>query len=83
MTNVTTMLRGEMLRLADADGRLIRVQAGRLWITQEGEGADHIVEAGQTFTIGKPGVTLVAALRPSAFQYLGEAVSLPLQLAAA
>ncbi len=83
MTNLTTMLRGEMLRLADAHGRLIRVQAGRLWITQDGEGTDHIVEAGQTFTIGKPGVTLITALRPSALQHLGEAVSLPLQLAAA
>lgn len=83
MTNITKMLRGEMLRLADADGRLIRVQAGRLWITQEGERADHIVEPGQTFSIGKPGVTLITALRPSSFQYLGEPVGLPLQLAAA
>ena len=63
-----TMMRGELLRLSDAAGCTLRVQAGRLWVTEEDAGVDHIVEPGQAFTAGKGGATVVSALKPSAFR---------------
>lgn len=64
-----TLARGEMLRLRNAAGSSIHVDAGRLWITQENEGVDYIVEAGETFVVCMGGVTLVTALRPSALAH--------------
>lgn len=54
-STLMTMIRGELLRLSDAAGCTLRVQAGRLWVTEEGAGADHIVEPGQAFTVYKGG----------------------------
>lgn len=58
---------GKFARLDDAAGKVIHVMRGRLWITQEKEGVDHLVEAGDSFTISARGLTLVGALRPSVF----------------
>ena len=58
---------GKFARLDHAAGKVIHVMRGRLWITQEKEGVDHLVEAGDSFTISARGLTLVGALRPSIF----------------
>lgn len=67
-TVLISMARGELLRLREAAGQLIRLDAGRLWITQEDEGVDYVVEPGETFRVRAGGVTLVSALRESALQ---------------
>lgn len=59
--------KGEFARLDDAVGKVIHVMRGRLWITQEGEGIDHVVELGESFTVSAAGRTLVGAVRPSVF----------------
>jgi hypothetical protein len=46
-------------------GHVINVRAGRLWITQERDFTDYIVEAGGTFVMRPGGRTLAGALAPS------------------
>jgi hypothetical protein len=41
---------------------------GALWITQEQSTSDVLLEAGESFVIDQPGLTLVMALRPSNLQ---------------
>ena len=63
-----TMARGGLLRLKEAAGQRIRVQAGRLWVTHENEGVDYVVETGDMFIVRAGGLTLVTALRASALR---------------
>lgn len=42
---------------------------GRVWITQENDLRDYVIEAGQAFMITQPGLVLVRALRPSHIGY--------------
>ena len=57
----------EFARLDNAAGKVIHVMRGRLWITQENEAADHVLEAGSSFTVSARGRTLVGALQRSVF----------------
>jgi len=50
------------LPLVRARGARVRSVRGMLWITQEGDATDHIVNAGEDFVVSRDGVTLVAAL---------------------
>ena len=70
-----SMARGELLRLKEAAGQVIRLDAGRLWITHEDEGIDYLVEPGESFRVRASGLTLVGALRPSALQVWSPAAS--------
>ena len=49
------------LPLAQARGARVRSLRGTLWITQEGDREDHLVRAGESFTVERNGVTLVSA----------------------
>ena len=53
---------GNSLRLHDALGLSIRAVRGVLWITQEGDGRDHIVGLAERFVIGHAGLTIVSAV---------------------
>lgn len=48
------------LRLAP--GASLRVMAGTAWITDDGGRADIVLDAGQTYTCGRDGKALVAAI---------------------
>ena len=50
------------LPLEQARGARVRSMRGMLWITQEGDPEDHIVNAGEDFYVSRGGTTLVAAL---------------------
>jgi hypothetical protein len=50
------------LPLTDAYGARVRSLRGTLWITQEGDSADHLVGAGEDFTVNRDGMTLVTAV---------------------
>ena len=63
-----SVARGEIVRLNDAAGSVIRVREGLLWITQDGESADHLLPAGTSFRIERRGLTLVSALRCTRLQ---------------
>ena len=56
---------GEVITLDDAAGVRIHARAGTVWVTEEGDPTDHIVDAGNAFIIESPGRTLVQALAPS------------------
>jgi len=50
------------LPLDEARGARVHSVRGTLWITQQGDGEDHIVRAGEDFLVNRDGTTLVAAL---------------------
>jgi hypothetical protein len=58
--------RGKVAGLQDARGTLLRVETGIVWITQDGANEDVCLSAGESFHIGRDGLTLVSALGRSA-----------------
>ena len=59
------MTRGSVLRIEDGRDRLIYVWEGALWITQEGDGRDLYVAAGDSFRLDRNGIALAQATRRS------------------
>jgi hypothetical protein len=58
--------RGGVLRIAaDRQPHVIDVFEGEVWLTQDGDPRDVILEAGETFRFDGDGLTLVQAFRPS------------------
>jgi hypothetical protein len=54
--------KGQTAHLRDALGIEIRVTEGRLWLTQERDAQDHVIETGGTFRIDRPGVVILTPL---------------------
>lgn len=54
--------KGQTVRLREALGIEIRVTEGRLWLTQEPDRQDHVIETGGSFRIDQPGVVILTAL---------------------
>jgi hypothetical protein len=50
------------LRLADAAGTTLKSRCGTLWITQCGDGTDHIIEPGHAFVLDRNGLSLVCSM---------------------
>jgi hypothetical protein len=57
------MPRGSSLRIDDGAGILVRVRWGGAWLTQEADGRDHYLSAGEGFRLDRGGAALVTALR--------------------
>lgn len=57
--------RRDTLILEAARGALVRCVEGLLWITQDGDRADHIVGAGDSFRVDRDGSVIVQATRPA------------------
>jgi hypothetical protein len=53
----------------DRRGDVISCVNGSLWITQENDLKDYIVETGRNFWVTKPGTVVVQALDDSRFKY--------------
>jgi hypothetical protein len=53
----------------DRRGDRISCRNGVLWITQEGDLKDYILEAGRDFWVTKPGSVVVQALADARFRY--------------
>jgi hypothetical protein len=68
---LTDLATGSMLRLPDAQGRVVVAFEGCVWITQEGDPSDVVLDGGQSFCVDRQGLTLVQALRPSKLMVLG------------
>ncbi|HUI99606.1 MAG TPA: DUF2917 domain-containing protein [Usitatibacter sp.] len=62
---VLELAEGQVVTLVDAEGTRILPQRGQVWITQEGDREDHIVAAGETLVVVRPGRTIVQALEPA------------------
>ncbi len=48
--------------------RVLLCLQGELWITQEGDGRDYLLAAGQMFIVTRPGLVVVQALQPARVQ---------------
>lgn len=59
----TPLRKGEILRLGRAQGNRVEVLAGSVWLTIDDDPRDLVLEAGEGFTIDRPGEALVSALR--------------------
>lgn len=58
----------QLLSLDEAIGARLTATRGTLWVTQDGDGADHILQAGESLVVRQAGRTLVMALGgPAAF----------------
>lgn len=53
----------------DRRGDVIRCVDGALWITQEGDLKDYVLESGKDFWVTRPGAVVVQALDHSHFKY--------------
>lgn len=53
--------RGQIVKLRDAVGSTIGAREGTVWITEENNRRDIVLEPGACFRIGHPGLTLVHA----------------------
>lgn len=56
-----TLASRELLRLRDSKGCTVRVDAGHVWVTEEGKLRDAVLEPGALYTIGHQGLTLLNA----------------------
>ena len=63
---------GELLSVESGRGRCLVVFAGKVWITQEGDIGDYIIDAGESFTFDRHGMALIEALQPARMALLGE-----------
>jgi hypothetical protein len=53
----------------DRRGDRISCLNGSLWVTQEGDLKDYLLDSGQNFWVTRPGTVVVQALRNSQFKY--------------
>ncbi len=64
--------RDELIRLeGDVAGRVISCRKGILWLTQTGNPGDHLIRAGEDFSIDQSGMVLVSALEESLYTVSG------------
>ena len=54
-----------LVAIRDGQGTRIVCHAGSLWITQECDVKDAVITAGESFTVNRPGLTLVTGLSAS------------------
>jgi hypothetical protein len=62
---VLSLTTGQVVTLDDAVGTSICAQSGVVWVTEEGNGTDHIVHPGECHIVNRVGRTLVQALQPA------------------
>ena len=62
---LTDLTAGSILRLHDGQGLAVVVFEGLVWITQSGDRRDIVLAAGESFSVDRPGLTLVQAFRDS------------------
>jgi hypothetical protein len=62
---------GDLLNLDDARGTTIRVRRGQVWVTQDGDLADHVLDAGAAWAVERNGRTIVQAQRGTIVELTG------------
>jgi hypothetical protein len=65
--SIITITCNRLACLQDARGLRLRVESGRVWITESGSSADVCLDAGESFTVTRDGLTVVTACRPQPF----------------
>lgn len=69
----TELAAGAIHRVADGAGTTIAVVRGRVWITQESDPSDRVIDAGESFRLDRPGLALVQALADASLLILDSA----------
>lgn len=64
-TAVLELQPGQIITLDDAEGTSIRARCGTVWITEEGEQDDFVLNAGDNRIVAKSGRTLIQAIHTS------------------
>jgi Protein of unknown function (DUF2917) len=64
----TTIPKGRTLQIQDGKNFEVRVVAGQLWITQERDTADYVLDPCETFRVSRNGRTLLHALKGAQLQ---------------
>lgn len=67
-TSTLTLARDGLIALREAAGTRVSCETGALWITEDHERGDVILEAGQSCTIDRTGLTLIMALEPASLR---------------
>ncbi len=52
----------ELLSIDDGAGLEVKCLLGTLWITQDGDREDRIIDIGESFVLDRPGLSLVTAM---------------------
>ncbi len=69
----TLVPRGRVLALAHGAGRRVACLAGALWVTQDCDTRDIVLEAGESFVLDRPGTAALQALGGPARLSIGPA----------
>jgi Protein of unknown function (DUF2917) len=64
------LAKGRLRRIHDGQGLRVQCLGGCLWLTQDGDRRDIVLEAGDGFTIDRDGDTYLSALADSRFVVL-------------
>ncbi|MGD9954328.1 MAG: DUF2917 domain-containing protein [Burkholderiales bacterium] len=81
-TRTTVRLaRDGLLSIDDGRGLRLRVAAGSIWLTQQGDGRDVVLRDGASFVIDRGGRTVVQALDPAELRLDPAGASRPFPLA--
>ena len=60
-TKTLDLRHGDLVKLADARGTTLRVARGTLWVTQEHDRSDVVLNTGDVWTVERDGLTLAEA----------------------
>ncbi len=65
------MAKGSIRRVHAALGRRVECLGGVLWVTQDGDCRDIVLESGEAFAFDRAGDALISALADSRYLLLG------------
>jgi hypothetical protein len=65
-----------LLNIRDGGGLTVLCLKGMIWLTQQNDVRDIVLSAGESFTLDRPGLALLYALRPACATILGAAPGL-------
>jgi hypothetical protein len=80
--SATLLSRGSLQRIEDGKGTLVQCLGGTLWLTQEYDARDIVLEAGDEVRIERNGLSILTALRDARFVLLRDAAALNARLRA-
>ncbi len=71
--SLTKLEKDALLHVRDASGRCLAVFRGAVWLTQENDPRDILLESGDSFTFDRQGLALVHALEATSLVVLDAA----------